>query len=146
MWSVVMGIAQHGQRAGRPGCPRSTGLAPSSRKAGSLRMLRFGFPVVQRGGGHVHFVPARITLVNAAVVAHVDVAVNSFLGKFLNFGARGINVPQVDWIAVLIAAQGLLLEIKVHAAGQRVGHHQRWGGQEAGAHLGMDAAFKVAVA
>ena len=39
-----------------------------------------------------------------------------------------------------------MLKIKVHAAGKGIGHHERRRGKVVGAHLGVDAAFEVAVA
>ena len=90
-----------------------------------LEDARIRFPIVQRGSGHFHLVPARVAFVDAAVVAHVDVAVYGAAGQFLDLGARGIDVLQIDRLTVRVAAQGLLREIEVQAAGQGVSHHER---------------------
>src|SRR5690606_39297359 len=50
-----------------------------------------------------------------------------------------------DRVAVGVGAQRLGVEVDVHRPGQRVGHHQRRGGQVVHLDIGVDAAFEVAV-
>ncbi len=64
----------------------------------------------------------------------------------LNFLLARPDVLQVDWRAAGILPERLVEQVDVHPAGQCVGHHQRRRGQVVGSHLGMDPAFKVAVA
>ncbi|MND95340.1 hypothetical protein D3C80_875940 [compost metagenome] len=63
-----------------------------------------------------------------------------------NFLAAWPDVPQVHRFAVLAIAQRLAAEVGAHRAGQRIGHHQRRGGQPVGFHQWMHPAFEVAIA
>jgi hypothetical protein len=48
--------------------------------------------------------------------------------------------------AVRPVPSGSFVEVDVHRAGERVGHHQRRRGEVVGAHVRVDAALEVAVA
>ena len=56
------------------------------------------------------------------------------------------DVLEEDLLALAVDAERLLGEIDLHRAGERVGDDQRRRGEIVGAHVGVDAAFEVAVA
>ena len=58
---------------------------------------------------------------------------------------RGPDVAQEHRLAVGAGAERLVVEIDVGTSGNRIGHHQRWRGEEVHADLGMHPAFEVAV-
>ena len=51
-----------------------------------------------------------------------------------------------DLLALLVDAERLLGDIDVHRAGDRIGDHQRRRSEIVGAHVGVDAAFEIAIA
>src|SRR5262245_28443506 len=59
---------------------------------------------------------------------------------------RGPDVANVDWLALRIGPERLVVNVDVHPAGQGVSDDQRWGGEVIGPHFGMDASLKIAVA
>ena len=59
---------------------------------------------------------------------------------------RRPDVLQEDLLALLIDAERLLRKIDIHRAGDGVGDDERRRGEIVGAHVGVDAAFEVAIA
>lgn len=53
---------------------------------------------------------------------------------------------QIDRFAVRVFPQRIVQQVNVQAAGQSIGHHQRWRGQKVHLRLGMNPALEVAVA
>ena len=56
------------------------------------------------------------------------------------------DIAQIDLAAFLVGAERRLGDVDLHRAGDRVGDDQRRRGQIIGAHVGIDAAFEVAIA
>ena len=67
-------------------------------------------------------------------------------GRCFHFLRRGPDVAQKNGLAVVSLPSGSVVEIDIHAAGQRVGHHQRRRSQIIRAHQRIDAAFEIAIA
>ncbi len=63
-----------------------------------------------------------------------------------DFLLGGPDVAQEDGLAGLVLAEGVVVEVVVDAAGERVGDDQRRRHEVVGAHVGVDAAFEVAIA
>ena len=64
----------------------------------------------------------------------------------LHFGGVRPDIAQIDGIALRVHAQRIVLDVHVHASGQRPGHDQGRGGQVVEIHLRMNAPLEVAVA
>ncbi len=83
---------------------------------------------------------------------HVGVlALEHLLGDALadhrvDLAAGRPDVLEEDLLALLVDAERLLGDVDVHRAGDRVGDDQRRRGEIVRAHVGVDAAFEVAVA
>ena len=77
-----------------------------------------------------------------------QVAGDVFPHYLLYLGRRGPDVLQVhrNALAVLAVAKWLLVHVEIDAAGERIGDDQRRRHKVIRAHLGIDAAFKVAIA
>ena len=56
------------------------------------------------------------------------------------------DVLQKDLLALLVDAERLLDDIDIHRAGERIGDHERRRSEIIGAHVGVDAAFEIAIA
>ena len=64
----------------------------------------------------------------------------------LHFGGVRPDIAQIDGMAFRVQAKRIVLDVHVHAPGQRPGHDQGRGGQVVEIHLGMNAPLEVAVA
>ncbi len=64
----------------------------------------------------------------------------------LHFLLRRPDVFEIDILAVSVLADGLGGEVDIDRAGEGIGHDQRGRGEVVGFHIGIDAAFEVAVA
>ena len=69
-----------------------------------------------------------------------------FLDHRIDLAAGRPDVLEEDLLAFLVDAERLLGEVEIHRAGDRVGNHERRRREIVGAHVGVDAAFEVAVA
>ena len=108
------------------------------------------------GGGRVpgECVPGRDRQGPPAVVAgeHLRVLAGEHLraqaggDDLADLGRRRPDVAQVHRLAVAAGAQRVGGQVDVHRPGQRVGDHQRRGGQVVQLGLGVDAALEVPVA
>src|SRR5690606_30710772 len=91
-------------------------------------------------------IPRLATVVQLGVALDEQVAVVSAVDGFLHFGRFGPDVAQVDVFTVLIFAQRVAGQVHIQVAGQGVGHDQSGRCQVSSAYVGVNTAFKVAVA
>ncbi len=90
--------------------------------------------------------PVGVALEHVAVFAREHLFVDALFDDGRNLRARRPDVAQIDLAALLVGAQRLLGDVDLHGAGDRVGDDQRRRRQIVGAHVGVDAAFEVAIA
>ena len=91
-------------------------------------------------------VPARIALEHVGVVLREHLRPDGTDDEVADFLVRRPDVAQVHRLAVVAVADGVLRQVDVHGAGDRIGDHQRRRCQVVHLHFGMHAAFEVAVA
>ncbi len=63
-----------------------------------------------------------------------------------NLGLRGPDILQIYVPTIPACAEGIIVQVDIHAAGNGIGDNQRRAGQIVHAHLGMHAAFEIAIA
>ena len=140
-------VAEHHERA------RVEDIARRARRLRHAVEIRRTFdvlallvPCVTLARGYVERAPS--------VVAGEDVGITRAEGRFgdgfgdgrVDLGVRGPNVAQEDRLPRLIDTERLRGEIDIHPARQRIRDDQRRRSEIVGAHLGMDAAFEIAIA
>ena len=96
--------------------------------------------------GHLERVPALVARVHVGVAAREHLGLHRVLDRVVDLALRRPDVAQVDRLAVGALAERLGGEVDVHAAGERVGDHQRRRGEVVHLHLGVDPALEVPVA
>src|SRR2546422_1961700 len=104
------------------------------------------FPGVGFALWHGEAAPALVALKDFAVTLGEHVGGDRLLNRFLDLALRRPDVGKIDGGAVAAFANGILAQIGVDASGKREGDHQRRRHQVIRANLGVDAAFKVAIA
>ncbi len=139
-------VAEQGEDA------RLVDVADMRRRIGDVleegRMLdigRVGLPGIGIGLRHVNRLPLRVAGEHLGVflVEHRGVHLHD---RRADFRLARPDVLEVHRLAIGAGAQRLFGDIHPHAAGQRIGHHQRRRGQPVGFHQRVHAAFEVAVA
>ena len=99
-----------------------------------------------RAFGSVQALPAVIAVEDGPVLRGEHLGVDGLGDDLLNFHRVRPDVPQEHIVALRVLAKRVILKVEVHSSGQRVGDHQRRGGQVVHLHIRVDAALKVAVA
>ena len=90
--------------------------------------------------------PGGVALEHVGVLLLEHLPGDALADHRIDLAAGRPDVLEEDLLALLVEAERLLGEIDIHRAGDRVGDHQRRRGEIVGAHVGVDAAFEVAVA
>ena len=103
-------------------------------------------PLVQITRRNLHRVPAIVALEHFRVLFLEHFGAHRTLHHGLHFFGRWPDVFEVYAAAARVRANGLAHQIDVHAARQRVRHHQRRRSQIVRAHQRIDAPFEVAIA
>ena len=148
MWSVVT----ESPNAPRQRAPRIGWIGPGcgARSIEERRLLdvgAVGIPVVELAFAGFDGVPFGVLVPDVAVlVLRTFRAARIASTTRLHFGVRRPDVAQIDGRAVRAGADGLRFEVDVGRAGEGVGDDERRAGQVVGFHIGVDAAFEVAVA
>ncbi|MNX72282.1 hypothetical protein D3C86_1036320 [compost metagenome] len=134
-------VAEHGQRTHATERARTGQCALPVGRTTNVGALRA--PRVQRADRRaVLHLEGEHRVVDLAELFRLDAG----LDHRIDLGVAGPQVLQRDRVAIGIMAQRVLLDIKAHRAGDRIGHHQRRGGQERLLGIRMDAPVEVAVA
>ena len=113
------------------------------RRLAHVGRLRIPVERVAVRGGQVP--PAFVALEHVGVVLDEHLLVDRGGDGVRDLLLRRPDVAEKDLFAFLICAERLRLEVEVHGARQRVGDHQRRGGQVVHLDVGGDAALEVAV-
>ena len=103
-------------------------------------------PGVEVAVGRLDPGPAGVALEHVGVVLLEHFRADRPGDEVADFLVAGPDVAQEHRIAVAVVAQRFVGQVDVDRAGQRVGDHQRRRGEVVHLHLGVDAAFEVAVA
>ena len=90
--------------------------------------------------------PGRIALEHVGVLLLEHLLGDALADHRIDLAAGRPDVLEEDLLALLVEAERLLGDIDIHRAGDRIGDHQRRRGEIVGAHVGVDAAFEVAIA
>ena len=90
--------------------------------------------------------PLRRALEDIAIAFLEHLTRHSGVNRVVHFLLRRPDILEVDRLAIAARANRFFRQILADGAGQRIGHHQRGRGEVIGAHIGMHAAFEVAIA
>ncbi|CVA81563.1 Uncharacterised protein [Serratia marcescens] len=106
---------------------------------------RILLPLIGRRTGHLDRLPVGVAVEHFAVflVEHLGA---HFFYRLSDVLAARPDILQVDRLTVVALAQRLFGQINLHAARQRISHHQRRRGQPVGFHQRVNTPFEVAVA
>ena len=140
-------VAQKGHDARALDVVDRAGLGPHIFEIG--RVLHVGGgerPVIDFAVGRLHAAPLLIALEDIGIFALKGVARHGCFHQFGDFRLTRPDVFEEHVLAVAVLAQRLGRQVDIQRAGQRIGHHQRRGGEVVGAHIRADPPFKVAVA
>ena len=107
---------------------------------------RGGVPFKRRTGRSRQRAPALVTVEDASVLMIEHACFDRRIDRRLHFCGIRPNVFQVHVVAVRADAESVFLEIEVHRTGERIGDHEWRRSQVVHLHVGVDAAFEVAVA
>ncbi len=147
MWSVVT------ESPNAPGSARRVigWIGPGSRREvdQERRLLdvgAVGVPVVQFAFARLDGVPLAFLFQTSPYCFFEHLGQHALVDDRLHFGVRGPDVAEVHGRAVFAGAERFVVEVDVGGAGQGIGDDQRRAGQVVGFHIGIDAAFEVAVA
>ena len=88
----------------------------------------------------------RVALEHVGVFLGEHLLVDGLAHDRADLAARRPDVLEEDLLALLVEAERLLDEVGIHRARERIGDDQRRRGQIVRAHVGVDAAFEIAVA
>src|SRR6185312_17072247 len=99
-------------------------------------------PGVTLAGRYLNAGPVVIAGEYARVALAEHLRIDGACQQLLNFAIARPDLRQHDRLAGAVGAQGLLREIDVEGARQRVRDDQWWGGKEIHAHFRMHAALE----
>ncbi len=102
-------------------------------------------PAIDLAVRHRDGVPRLVAVVDVGVLLGVHIRLECSGNRVRNFLLCRPKIPQVDRFAMRIDRQWLVYQIDVDTARDSIRHHQRWRRKVVRAHVGVDAAFKVAV-
>ncbi len=108
---------------------------------GRLLVPRIGEPALD-----ADLAPERVALEHVGVFPREHLLVDGLARERGDLAVRRPDVLEEDLLALLVDAERLLGDVGIHRARERIGDHQRRRRQIVGAHVGIDAAFEVAVA
>ena len=120
------GITQQGKRPRI--CDRADGRnlgGELGKKAGLSNVARFGIPFVDFPAGDGDRVPLLVTIEDVTVLLLEKIGGKRRLQDISDLFLLRPDVAQVDGLPLSVLTKGLLDEIDIHSAGDRVGDHQR---------------------
>ena len=139
------GIPEQGQHTGVPDWLHIFHFGGEAFEEGRiLDVSGLAVPLIGLGIRYRQASPGLVAVEHAGVLAGEHVVVDHH-HRILDFLAAGPDVLQIDRLAIVVAAQRVLVQIDPHGTGQGVGHHQRRRCQPVGAHALVYPAFEVAV-
>ena len=113
-------------------------------KAGLAHIAGVG-PCEARAGVHGQLIPGLVAAVDVGIAGAKHIGIDIGFHQFAYLRAGGPDVGQGDGLAIGTGAQGVVVEVDIHVAGQGIGHHQRRRGQVIGSHFLVDATLEVAI-
>ena len=103
-------------------------------------------PIVSQSSLHIDAAPVGIALEDVGVFLGEHLLAQRLANDAVDLATGWPDVLEEDLFALLVHPEGLLHEIGIHRARERIGNDQRRRGEIVGTHVGIDATFEVAVA
>ena len=117
----------------------------SSKYGGALDVSGLVVPRVEIAVRNVDRVPLGVATENFSVLLREHFLMDRLLNRGLHFFGRRPDLAQENVFAGAILAERFIHQIEIHAAGERVGNHQRRRSQIIRANQRIDAAFEIAI-
>ncbi len=111
-----------------------------------LHVGRAVVPLIGHSALDRDLAPVGVALEHVGVFLGEDLLGDVLGDELADLLVRGPDVLEVDLLALLIDAERILGQVDIHRAGDGVGDDERRRGEIIGAHVGVDAAFEIAVA
>src|SRR5258707_11949986 len=141
------GIEQQAQHAPIDDIGKRRRLPPHADEVGRvLHVGRLFIPAVTQASFHIYAAPVGVTLENIGVFLGEHLLAQRLSYDAVDLAARGPDILEEDLLALLVEAERLLHEIRVHRTCQRISDDQRWRGEIVRSDIRIDATLEVAIA